>query len=124
MLRQEEIRSIISDPANKMKVSEVEKNLLSCQEENIQIQRDNAGKQKELLRMAMKVRDLANKNLQISELEKRNTLLEQEVTGSRNCLSETCLHPYYCKATSLINILNNLDQFNHYVISIDGCVEG
>lgn len=78
ILRQEEIRSIIADPANKMKISEVEKNLLSCQEENIQIQRDNAGKQKELLRMAMKVRDLANKNLQISELEKRNALLEQE----------------------------------------------
>lgn len=96
LLRQEEIRSIISDPANKMKVSEVEKNLLSCQEENIQIQRDNAGKQKELLRMAMKVRDLANKNLQISELEKRNTLLEQETGVLKD--ENTTLQLMYKKA--------------------------
>ncbi|KAL5254811.1 hypothetical protein ACHWQZ_G014297 [Mnemiopsis leidyi] len=74
--RQEDIKSIISDPGKKL--TESDKNFLALQQENIQLIRQHETTQREMLRMAMKVKDVASKETQIIALEGKCFRLEQE----------------------------------------------
>ncbi|XP_063681632.1 autophagy-related protein 16-like isoform X1 [Bolinopsis microptera] len=74
--RQEDIKSIINDPGKKL--TENDKNFLSLQQENIQLIRQHENTQREMLRMAMKVKDVGSKETQIINLDGKCFRLEQE----------------------------------------------
>jgi len=91
--RQEDISTIINDPGKRL--SDQDKGYLALQQENIRLMRQNDNYQKEALKMAMKVREITKKDIQLIDLEQKCYKVEQENGTFRDEL--TTIHLMYKK---------------------------